>query len=78
VYLFIDSGNPGCGYPSYDYSSWLGFKTLVFGLRAYEDEYGKARCILQLQPEMVNLIQDTIADYMEKTPDVCYNTGLLL
>jgi len=61
------SGQPD--FPLFDFTSWIGLKTQVFGLRAFQDEDERTRCILQMQPEATNLIQDSIVDYLEKTPE---------
>lgn len=54
-------------FPKMDYSGWIGLKVAVFGLKVFSDEQddGRIKCILQLQPEMVNQIQDFIAAYVE-------------
>lgn len=60
-------------YPVADYSYWIGLKVPVFGIKVFKDQtdQGKMKCVLQMEPETVNAIQEEILAYISSEPDVC-------
>ncbi|CAL8131601.1 unnamed protein product [Orchesella dallaii] len=61
-------------FPMFDFTSWIGIKTTVYGLRAFLGDDNRTRCILQMLPETVNFIQDTIVGYLDKTAENVKNS----
>ncbi|ODN04686.1 Tudor domain-containing protein 1, partial [Orchesella cincta] len=77
IYELESSGQPQ--YPLFDYAPWVGLKNMAFGVRTFvtDDKPSlRTRCILQLQPELVNTIQDDISKYVDETPEDIQKTGL--
>ncbi|CAL8105314.1 unnamed protein product [Orchesella dallaii] len=59
-------------YPLQHFSRWVGFKMIVFGIRAFRED-NLTKCILQLNPSLANYILDFIAKYVLETAEEVKN-----